>query len=138
MVSLFKALSDETRLRILNLLREKELCVCELMEVLEMPQPRISHQLRILKEAGLVVDRREGKWIIYALEERGKERGKEDPASSVLRILHDSTKEGVWERDRTRLQQTVAKGVRASCWVEPPAAPMKGALEASAQKRRTR
>jgi len=134
MVSLFKALSDETRLRILNLLREKELCVCELMDVLEMPQPRISHQLRILKEAGLVVDRREGKWIIYALEERGKE----DPASSVLRILHDSTKEGVWERDRTRLQQTVAKGVRARCGVEPPAAPMKGALEASAQKRRTR
>ena len=115
LVDLFKALSDETRLRILNLLRGGELCVCEVMDVLQMPQPRISHQLRILKGAGLVVDRREGKWVIYALETSGED----DPASSVLQILQDQMLRGVFERDRARLQETLAKGLRASCKMEP-------------------
>ena len=115
LVDLFKALSDETRLRILNLLRGGELCVCEVMDVLQMPQPRISHQLRILKGAGLVVDRREGKWVIYALETSGED----DPASSVLQILQDQMLRGVFERDRARLQETLAKGLRTSCKMEP-------------------
>lgn len=63
---IFKALSDETRLRIYSLLLKEELCVCELVEVLDMEQSRISHSLRILKEAGLVNNQREGKWIIYS------------------------------------------------------------------------
>jgi len=66
-IKMFKALSDETRLRIYLLLLQDELCVCELVNILNMEQSRISHSVRILKEAGLVVNRREGKWIIYAV-----------------------------------------------------------------------
>ncbi|MEA3453828.1 MAG: metalloregulator ArsR/SmtB family transcription factor [Candidatus Caldatribacteriota bacterium] len=66
-IKMFKALSDETRLRIYLLLLQGELCVCELVSILNIEQSRISHSVRILKEAGLVVNRREGKWIIYAV-----------------------------------------------------------------------
>src|SRR5512135_917538 len=64
----FKALSDETRLRILKLLEEGELCVCDLTAALEMTQPNISFHLGILKEAGLVKDRRDGRWMHYDLD----------------------------------------------------------------------
>jgi ArsR family transcriptional regulator len=62
-----KALSDPTRLRIALLLKEHELCVCELMFILKMEQSRISHQLRILRDAGLVEDKRDGRWMIYGI-----------------------------------------------------------------------
>jgi ArsR family transcriptional regulator len=64
----FKALSDETRLRILKLLEEGELCVCDLTAALEMTQPNISFHLGILKEAGLIKDRKEGRWSYYDLD----------------------------------------------------------------------
>ena len=64
---IFKALSDETRLRVMKLLGVRELCVCELMQVLNMSQPRISRHLGVLKNAGLVNDHREGKWVFYSL-----------------------------------------------------------------------
>jgi ArsR family transcriptional regulator len=67
LIRAFKALSDSTRLRIFLLLMERELCVCELMFILDMPQSRISHQLRLLRDADLVEDKREGRWIIYAI-----------------------------------------------------------------------
>ena len=67
MGKLFRALADETRLRIYLLLLKGELCVCELVDILNMEQSRISHSLRILREASLVDDRREGKWIIYSV-----------------------------------------------------------------------
>jgi len=117
LVNLFKALSDETRLRILNLLLGGELCVCELMDALQMSQPRISHQLRILKGADLVTDRREGRWIIYALEAKGPE----DPASSLLTLLQSWITEGVFDRDRAHLQETLAKGLRTSYRIEAQA-----------------
>lgn len=56
----FKALGEPTRLRIVRLLAEQELCVCELEEIMEMSQPRISQHLKVLKHAGLVNERREG------------------------------------------------------------------------------
>ncbi len=111
LVNLFKALSDETRLRILNLLSEGELCVCELMDALQMPQPRISHQLRILRDAGLITDRREGKWMIYAL----KAAGEEEPASALLQLLWEGRAGEIFARDRGRLQETLAKGLRVLC-----------------------
>jgi len=64
---LFHALSDETRLSILKRLRHGERCVCELTDVLDAAQSRLSFHLRVLKEAGLVVDRREGRWMYYTL-----------------------------------------------------------------------
>ena len=72
LLQVFKALSDETRLRILHLLSLKDLCVCELVDILGMTQSRVSHQLQILKNARLVRDRREGKWIVYSLDTQGK------------------------------------------------------------------
>jgi len=63
----FKTLSDPTRLRIILLLLGKDLCVCELTFILKMSQSRVSHQLRILRDAGLVEDKRNGKWMIYGI-----------------------------------------------------------------------
>jgi ArsR family transcriptional regulator len=64
---LFHALSDETRLRVLELLRDGERCVCDLSEAVGAQQSRLSFHLRTLKEAGLVSDRRQGRWIYYAV-----------------------------------------------------------------------
>jgi len=68
MAKLFHALSDEKRLRIVELLRSGERCVCELTGVIEAGQSLLSFHLKTLKEAGLVVDRREGRWVYYALD----------------------------------------------------------------------
>jgi ArsR family transcriptional regulator len=64
---LFRALGDETRLRIVALLAHGELCVCHLETALELSQPNISRQLGILRAAGIVDARREGSWMYYAL-----------------------------------------------------------------------
>jgi ArsR family transcriptional regulator len=66
-VTLFHALSDATRLGILDMLRDGERCVCELQDQLEAAQSRLSFHLRVLKEAGLVSDRREGRWMYYTI-----------------------------------------------------------------------
>jgi len=66
-VRLFHALSDETRLRLLEQLRDGEQCVCELTDVFKTGQSRLSFHLRVLKDAGLVTDRPEGRWIYYSL-----------------------------------------------------------------------
>jgi ArsR family transcriptional regulator len=64
---LFHALSDVTRLDILDRLRGGERCVCELMDFLDAAQSRLSFHLKVLKEAGLVSDRRDGRWVYYTL-----------------------------------------------------------------------
>jgi len=63
----FRALADETRLRILKLLEVREMCVCEVMVALGLTQPTASHHLGILENAGLVKNRKEGKWVFYSL-----------------------------------------------------------------------
>ncbi len=69
LLSLFKALSDETRLRLVKLLEKGELCVCHLVAAVDMSQSKVSFHLKVLKEAGLVKDRRAGKWMYYRLNE---------------------------------------------------------------------
>src|SRR5687768_17174892 len=64
---LFHALSDETRLALLEMLRGGERCVCELQDELDAAQSRLSFHLRVLKDAGLVVDRKEGRWSYYSI-----------------------------------------------------------------------
>jgi ArsR family transcriptional regulator len=64
---LFKALGDETRLRIVALLSHGELCVCHLERALGLSQPNVSRQLGILRAAGVVADRRQGNWVYYRL-----------------------------------------------------------------------
>ncbi|MGH7411524.1 MAG: ArsR/SmtB family transcription factor [Candidatus Methylomirabilis sp.] len=63
----FHALADETRLRIIDCLLECEQCVCDLTDSLQMGQSRLSFHLKTLKDAGLLKDRREGRWIYYSL-----------------------------------------------------------------------
>ncbi len=67
LVPIFKALSDETRLRIIKLLAQGELCVCDITAALDMVQPKVSFHLSTLKEAGLIKDRKQGRWIHYNL-----------------------------------------------------------------------
>jgi len=70
---MFKALSDETRLRILCLLLDGELCVCHIMAVLQLPQSTVSRHLAFLKNSGWVDDRREGVWMYYSISDGDSE-----------------------------------------------------------------
>jgi ArsR family transcriptional regulator len=72
----FAALSDQTRLRLLNLMKNGEICVCYLQEVLKTNQPKISRHLAYLKRAGLVEARRDGKWMHYRLAKLDREQEK--------------------------------------------------------------
>ncbi len=66
-VELFHALADQTRLQILDELKGGERCVCELMDCLDAGQSRLSFHLKVLKDAGIITDRREGRWMYYAV-----------------------------------------------------------------------
>lgn len=71
MVCIFKALSDENRIRILRLLKGGEKCACKLLEELNISQPTLSHHMKILCDAGIVSGRREGKWTHYSISCEG-------------------------------------------------------------------
>jgi ArsR family transcriptional regulator len=64
---ILKALGDKNRLRIVNMLRDKPMCVCEITDVLELSQSAVSGHLRVLKEAGVIGDRKDGLWVEYSL-----------------------------------------------------------------------
>ena len=100
---LFKALSDETRLRILKLLEARPLCVCEIQYVLKGSQPNVSHHLKTLSEAGLVDSRRDGLWIVYRITEKP-----ETPLhAATLALLRRSLKQD----SRVKSDRTVIKKV---------------------------
>ena len=84
---LFHALSDEIRLEVIDQLRGGERCVCELTEALDIAQPRLSWHLKALKDAGILTDRKEGRWVYYALA-----RDTFDEAESVLAMLKPSAR----------------------------------------------
>ena len=69
--TIFKALCDENRVRILALLKGGEKCACKLLEALDIVQPTLSHHMKILCDSGLVVSRKEGKWMHYSLSREG-------------------------------------------------------------------
>lgn len=95
----FQALGDNTRLRLLNLMGEQEVCVCYFVEILGAPQPKISRHLAYLRKAGIVAARREGKWMHYRIVM--------PPHIGATQILHqtlDSLKEDkAMQADRARL-----------------------------------
>jgi DNA-binding transcriptional ArsR family regulator len=68
-IKVFKAVADATRLKILKLLTAGELCICEIMLALNKPQSSISHNLSILEDAGLIKERKEGKWCLYRISD---------------------------------------------------------------------
>lgn len=88
LASLFAALADPTRLRLLNLMRGREVCVCYFVEILRQSQPKISRHLAYLRRAGIVSARREGKWMHYRIEMPEHEAA-EAILMQVLRSLED-------------------------------------------------
>jgi len=107
LVAVFKALSDETRLRTLKLLGDEELRVCDIVSALDMVQPKVSFHLRLLKNAGLIKDRKQGKWIYYRVN-----------ANSIFNrflivsVLEKISGESV-KADRRRLDKYKKTGKRA-------------------------
>ncbi|MBQ6886575.1 MAG: winged helix-turn-helix transcriptional regulator [Lachnospiraceae bacterium] len=71
--SMFKAFCDENRLQILQLLQSGEKCACRLLEEMQITQPTLSHHMKILCDAGIVIGRKEGKWMHYSISEKGVE-----------------------------------------------------------------
>jgi ArsR family transcriptional regulator len=90
---LFHALSDETRLLILEHLKEGEQCVCDLTESFKTGQSRLSFHLRVLKEAGLVLDRPEGRWVYYSLNREAIE-DLQEVLNSLKQSSHRSANKG--------------------------------------------
>jgi ArsR family transcriptional regulator len=108
---LFSILSEPTRLRILNLLFQSSsggLCVCELEEVLQMSQSRISQQLKLLRAANLVSDERVGQWIIYRLQPQDDEF--QQKILETLRLWLENNE--IAQTDLKRLQQCLACGTK--------------------------
>ena len=73
MAAMFKAFADENRIQILELLRDGERCACRLLEEMKITQPTLSHHMKILCDSGIVVGRKEGKWMHYSISEEGLE-----------------------------------------------------------------
>ncbi len=120
--TLFQALGDRTRLRLLNLMSAGEVCVCFFVEALDEPQPKISRHLAHLRSAGLVAARREAKWMHYSITPPAQR-----PASEVFeRVLASMAADPQMERDRAEL-------TRACCSPRVPEvlkrAPKPGAVE---------
>lgn len=100
----FQALGDKTRLRLLNLMGDQELCVCYFVEILAQPQPKISRHLAYLRSAGIVAARREGKWMHYRIVM---------PAhSGAAQVLRQTL---AWMREDRAMQADRARLSRACC-----------------------
>ena len=106
---LFRALADRTRLRLLNLLGETEVCVCFLVEILQISQPKISRHLAYLRRAGVVAARREGKWMHYRIVEPP-----DAYAAEVFRAVRE------WLNEDREMQRDQARFRRVCCAPHPP------------------
>ena len=105
----FRALADRTRLRLLNLLRTEEVCVCFFVETLKTNQPKISRHLAYLRRAGIVGVRREGQWMHYRIVE---------PADAdAARVLQDTL---VWLANDQDMQRDRDRLIRVCCAPQLP------------------
>ena len=77
MAAIFKAFADENRIQILELLRDGERCACRLLEEMKITQPTLSHHMKILCDSGIVLGRKEGKWMHYRISPEGVQIAKE-------------------------------------------------------------
>lgn len=99
LLDVLKALSDETRLRILNLLYEKELCVCDIMETLQISQAKASRHLIYLKNAGLVKDRKQAQWAYYSMS-------KDERLKFIDHLVYDNLRSlGPYQKDLENLHE---------------------------------
>ncbi|HUX47762.1 MAG TPA: metalloregulator ArsR/SmtB family transcription factor [Dehalococcoidia bacterium] len=106
-VKLCKALSDETRLRILSILLERECCVCEVMQALDISQTRASRNLAALCEAGFLKLRKDGRWSLYSINRDEMNEYLADLVQAVTKALKGNK---TVERDRERLRKAVRVG----------------------------
>jgi ArsR family transcriptional regulator len=124
MAGLFAALADTTRLRLLNLMAGREVCVCFFVEILRQGQPKISRHLAYLRKAGLVAARREGKWMHYRIV---------PPTDAAASSIVSATLASF--RSDKQMQADLAKLDRACCapqkLVVPEGAPRPSILAAS-------
>ena len=104
MKQFFQALGDTTRLRLLNLMADQEVCVCYFVEILGGPQPKISRHLAYLRNAGIVSARREGKWMHYRIVT--------PPHPGATRILRQTL---AWLKEDRTMQADRARLSRACC-----------------------
>ena len=104
----FKALSDETRLRILNILLERECCVCEVMQVLDITQSRASRHLITLCDAGFIKLRRQGLWAVYSIDWEGMNKNHIDLVATVREALMNNKTALL---DKRKLSETVKVGL---------------------------
>ena len=109
LAEVFKALNDETRLRLLKLLENESLSVCEIMEVLGMIQSRVSRHLDILRRAGFLTAQRDKKWVIYSWN-RERVNPYHLPLQEMLRLWLNDNKRV--KEDKKRLQQVKAMNIR--------------------------
>ena len=108
-VKAFKALSDETRLRILNILLEKECCVCEVMQALDISQTRASRNLGVLYDAGLLKLRKDGLWSLYSIHKEGTKGYLQDLLQAAVKAL-EKNKQVVMDRERLKRAERVGPG----------------------------
>jgi len=101
LVRFFQALGDSTRLRLLNLMGDREICVCYLVEILGSPQPKISRHLAYLRNAGIVAARRDGKWMHYRIV-TPRHEGAAKLLSEMLAVLRE---EKAMQGELARLQK---------------------------------
>jgi len=107
LIKAIKALSNETRLRIFKILLERECCVCEVMQALDISQSRASRNLGILQDTGLLRAQRDGVWIVYSVDWQSANRY----ATSLAKLLRDSPiSNEVLAKDRERLSHAVRIG----------------------------
>ena len=107
LVKALKALSDETRLRILNLLLERECCVCEMMQALDISQTRASRNLSALYDAGFLKLRKDGLWSLYSIDREGMGEWYSDIVDAVTKALESNK---VVKIDRERLKKAERLG----------------------------
>jgi ArsR family transcriptional regulator, arsenate/arsenite/antimonite-responsive transcriptional repressor len=100
----FQALGDNTRLRLLNLMGDQEICVCYFVEILEQGQPKISRHLAYLRRAGIVEARREGKWMHYRIVM--------PPNIGAAQVLRQTLS---WLKDERSMQADLARFSKACC-----------------------
>jgi len=107
LVKAFKALSDETRLRILSLLMERGCCVCEVMQALDISQTRASRNLSALYDAGFLKLRKDGLWSLYSIDRDGMEKYYSNLVDAVRKALEGNR---VVDMDRERLRKAERVG----------------------------
>ena len=109
LVKAFKALSDETRLRILNLLLERECCVCEVMQALDISQTRASRNLSALYDAGFLKLRKDGLWSLYSIDQEGMKEYFPYLVDAVRKALEGNEVVAL-DRQRLRKAERVGSG----------------------------